>query len=371
MNQRLKLSSSEDHHHDHCHNHEEDEELFLFTPENVFFPENCLDAIPDGYTAVKIDLDGTINSDLSWNDAKKIALSAVESGKRILWHINLGLFSSLKEPLSNKAQFLSLTLSLEHFRDTLWQQFRSQTVGLCLYSGSADFSIDYPWDDNQYTNFLEWVEDNASLTTVEIANIHPQELSKTVQGKLLLQLFCRDSLSEYLELLARTLPDTIPLFLLFDAAGLQDPCVMLQLLHRDRFRSFQLALKGVPRQIVCSELVWNNEGLQVMSIDTIHLGLCLAITGSTEVNDRLRKAITNLCAEDRPFRVISSTYLTAEWDGIDDLIVDSETVDRQLFRKLQGFCAAGGRVLTIGKPLGLPNEEAYYLDCRFARDQGC
>lgn len=62
------------------------------------------------------------------------------SGKKILWHLDLGLFDRLKMPLSNSSQFLTLGLAVDHFRDTIWKEFRSFSEGVCLYKGPADLA---------------------------------------------------------------------------------------------------------------------------------------------------------------------------------------------------------------------------------------
>ncbi len=56
------------------------------------------------------------------------------------------------------------------------------------------------------------------------------------------------------------------------------------------------------------------------------------------------------------YRIIPETYLTTEWHGLDYLIVDPDSLSSQGFRKLQGFCAAGGTIVSLGKIMGLPYE---------------
>ena len=46
-------------------------------------------------------------------------------------------------------------------------------------------------------------------------------------------------------------------------------------------------------------------------------------------------------------RVIEEAYLTAEWDGLDILYIDPPCLSREGKRKVQGFQAAGGEVISV------------------------
>lgn len=47
-----------------------------------------------------------------------------------------------------------------------------------------------------------------------------------------------------------------------------------------------------------------------------------------------------------PFRIIPEALLTQEWEGVEQLIVNEEWLSSQGRRKIQGFIAAGGSVVT-------------------------
>jgi hypothetical protein len=70
----------------------------------------------------------------------------------------------------------------------------------------------------------------------------------------------------------------------------------------------------------------------------------------------LGEAIAHLTQAQTPFRIVPEYYLINQWDGLDSLIVLSSTINAQAKRKLQGFCAAGGTILTLGELLDLPHE---------------
>lgn len=280
----------------HSHHNEEaiEEEEIVLPAKNIYL---ACENIPEGYDAIRIALDGRIKADLSWDRQRALAEKYIEQGLRIFWEIDLGLFDKLDQPLSSKPQFLSLTLSLEHFRDTLWKSFRQHTVGVCLYRGSLDFN----------------------------------------------NVFCCDACSEYLDLLSQCLPDTIPLHLMFDVATIVDNYRCAQLLSKGRYLRFTIAVKGLSTgQLLGGDLEWTEGHLRSRSIDRPTLGMCLP---ETPCSDNFRKSMEKLCLQGTPFRVIPSSFLTAEWDGLDELIVDRQSVDTLLQRKLEGFRAAGGNIV--------------------------
>src|SRR5436853_6416534 len=107
---------------------EEIEEEFVLetSPERQprIFEGNWYESIPSGFDAVMIDLDGRLQSDLDWKKARSQAHQAVERGYSVLWNMNMGLFGELLHLLTSQSQFLSLTIALEHFRDSLWKEFK-------------------------------------------------------------------------------------------------------------------------------------------------------------------------------------------------------------------------------------------------------
>jgi hypothetical protein len=56
------------------------------------------------------------------------------------------------------------------------------------------------------------------------------------------------------------------------------------------------------------------------------------------------------------FKLIAESQLTSQWDGLDYLLYSPTGLSTQGKRKLQGFCAAGGTVVSTGALLGLPYE---------------
>lgn len=378
MTRLNKLNTVDDH--QHHHGPEDDEEEILETlPATIFDASYCGEAVTEGFDTVRILIDGRIEADLSWKKEQEAAKLYVKQGLRILWEIDLGLPASFHHALSNRSQFLSLCLSLEHFRDTLWKEFRKETVGLCLYRGTADFSANYPWDEEQETNLQSWIKDlfedvesfnrDTKSGISDFSEVASAKLGHNHEGKDLLRFFCRDAIGEYLNLLASRIPDNLPVFILFDIDGI-DPFVAMQLVTKERYPRFHLALKntlGNENQILGGEISWQGnareQGLIAREKTTVlsersSVGFCLPKMSLCRPSliTKLRESFSVLQARQLAFRIIPEVDLAAEWDGLDDLIVDTQVVDIQFKRKLQGFCAAGGTVVFLGESIGLAQE---------------
>lgn len=349
MTQNQKLSTL-GHRHDH-HSHEEEHDVIEeIAPAAFVFDASTLgEEVPEGFNAVKITLDGSIKSDLKWEKERDAASRYIERGLRIFWEMRLGLFSQLEKPIANQSQFLSLCLSLEHFRDSLWKEFRPHTIGLCLYRGSPDFKLEFPWDEEQQSNLQDWLKERDVTLAKENENS-------------LLSLFCRDVAGEYLDLLADRLPDTLNCFALLDASGIADPVLRAQLTTKERYPRFVLGIKGINQDAFSWDSSLVSAGAlsrePIIEAPLIRIGVCLPPITLCHPSawEGLGDAMIQLEEKGIPFRTIPEMSLTTEWDGLDYLIVSSENLSPQGRRKLQGFCAAWGAVVTIGAPIGLTQE---------------
>lgn len=340
------LGPSHSHSHTHEHeDHEEEEEIALFRPAFVFDAQSLDEEVPAPFDTVKIKLEGTLKADLKWEKERAAAASYIAKGLRIFWEMDLGLFQGLKYPISNASQFLSLSLSLDHFRDTLWKEFRDQTAGLCLYRGSADFSVGYQWNEEQEANLQGWLKEQEL----------ERQSSKETESRLL-SLFCRDAAGEFLEMLAGPLPDALNRFILLDVSSVEDPLLAAQLVTKERFSHLTVGGK-----ILWDGGVISRHPEKATLGERARIGVCLPPMnkGIAQPIQGLSAGMRRLQQKGLAFRVIPEYFLTADWDGLDYLLVASDQLTIQGKRKLNGFCAAGGVVVTIGDMIGLPDEISF------------
>lgn len=335
---------------------------------------------PSGFNTLTIRIDGSLRSDLNWKAVEEQAEKAISRGYALFWDIDLGLFNRLTLPLVNQTQFLSLGLSLEHFRDTLWKNYGAHSLGLCIYRGNADFSLGFPWDEDQIDHFRSWLQDHfqdqeefkLKISKQKMDELKPEDLASSTSewGSLLTSLFCREVAVEYLNLLGARLPDNLPGYLFLNASSMaHDPFKQIQLLNPHRFDYFQLALKGatLPFKAWGWQSAISPEGyvgiapMALPCMQEARVGICVPLMDHYHPRhwQGLEHVLKVLSERSIPFRLISESHLITAWDGLDDLIYLPHGLTPQGKRKLQGFCAAGGRVLSVGQPMGLPHELAF------------
>jgi hypothetical protein len=267
-----------------------------------------------GENTTVIAIDGRLNASLDWMRQREQAHVLIEQGQAILWEIDLGLFSQLTFPLTNQSQYLSLGLSLEHFQDTLWKDFQDYSIGLTVFRGSADFSLDLPWKEEFFGQALPIKEDT---------------------------LFCCDVAAEYLSLLVARFSNTIPIYVNLDTAAVSSPLEQAILLHPERWEFLNLYLTNCQLPIL-------SLGLEPTKAT---LAICLPPLERAKFGyfNELESIFESLIEEEIPFRIISETHLTIQWDGLDKLIYLPEHLSAQGQRKLNGFSAAGGEIISASQ----------------------
>ncbi len=238
---------------------------------------------------------------------------------QILWHFDLGLEDPFF-PIDDAMHFESLKMALQKFTKELWPNFQERTKGAVLYRGSADFSSSFSWTENQLENLETWKKGKESTPH-------------------LLRLFTADAFVHYFQMLVFSLPDELPVFLFLDAAIKGSLAEKHQLLSRERFEHFQVAIKDLP---FTSALLWDGSSGMRPS-EKPPRALCFPLEKMCSL-DILEKLQTRLDRIEKPFRVISEAFLNEDWEGVDELHVLEEVVSKHGQRKVKGFEATGGKV---------------------------
>ncbi len=318
--------------------------------------------IPSSYNTVRILLDGRADALLNWKEARHCAIQAISQRMKILWEIDLGLFSRLYAPLCDQPQFLTLGLSLDHFRDSLWTEFKQHTVGLCIFRGSANFEEEFLWDDQQDHRLQLWMQNQykeisrlpseLEIDAKAFGMITMPLLKKSPLGTHLLKLFCRDVATDYLSLLARRLPAGIWPVVFLNTNTINEELLLTQLITREKIDGIgRFVTEGI---LPSHAIVNSNQGS-----NNIKVGVCLpqAIYHmKLSEGQHLQNALRALQEKKVSFRIIHETLLTTEWDGLDYLIVLTPHITSEGLRRLKGFCAAGGTVVSLEGTLELSQE---------------
>lgn len=346
---------------------------------NRFIPviyDGLPSSLPSGFNTITIKIDGRMKADLTWKKARQDALEWSEKGYFICWEMDLGLFHDLAFPIAHQAQYLSLGLSLEHFRDTLWKEFSGCSIGLIVYRGLADFSRSFGWDDIQIKNLREWLhnafgtekclEIETGIAGPSLEKMDPSVLENHEQGRRLLSLFCRDVAFEYVGLLTSRLPDSLPRYMLMDVGTSTDDLWQVQLLHPELFEQVNLMIRG--SRLPLQAIEWgrhtpfgyfgSEDGKEAFIEKTPVVGVCLPSIELIRPSyyRGIEKALEFFIFNNILFKIIPEAHLITNWDGLDYLVFVPAGLSSQGKRKLQGFCAAGGTGVALGDKLGLALE---------------
>lgn len=169
-----------------------------------------------------------------------------------------------------------------------------------------------------------------------------EKVWKTHQDKTLGVILYRGSLppfelelfAEYLHYLAACLPDEVPSFALFDCQG--DPL----LFSKEIFPHIYLGFRSGP----IGALRWEENALKPLYYDA-RLGVALPSREKGLRFKEVEECLAKLDQEEVKYRLISEPYITQEWDDLDELIYFKDLISPMGYRMVQGFEAAGGKVI--------------------------
>ncbi|MDF2549048.1 MAG: hypothetical protein K0S07_115 [Chlamydiales bacterium] len=357
------------------------ERLAMHQEEETSLPDNQWiisdkDALPtEPFNALKITIDGSLSSPMQWQEEREKAMQAKEKGLYIFWDVDLKI-DALPLALDHEAQFRSLKLALEHFVDSLWHEFKDQSIGVCLYRGSARFST---LESHLFSPFSEWLQEHFSwdefqrehkLAQSSFQEVMPSDLTSPL-GQWIQALFLRNSLRDFIDLLTSHLPERFSPYLMLDLTGY--PAVeQAQLIAADCFSPLNLAVQGA--LIPHPYLAWNGapseKGIitkalpkaEDFSPEKRSEPAPLALLAPPYQDYRasswqpLKAAIHWLQSRQIPYRIIPEPYLTQSWQGLDTLLVSAKGLTANGRRQVEGFAAADGLVVFLEEPLHIEGE---------------
>lgn len=288
-----------------------------YTCDDIQFQENgtLYNPLEDEHLKT-ISLDLSLASDLDFSKAKEEAEGAV----KIMWNLEFHLDSV---SFFDKAALASFLVAVKSFNEELLLPFFDKTFGVCLYQGPL--LVPFKWNMEHEDGFSDWLE--------------PYE--KFPDAK---QLYCIEIFSEYLHRLGAALPDEVLPFALFEPFE-GSKARLAQLLSKEHFPYLYVGLKdhSLPIGPFSPEVAKARVGV------TLPLHAYSSKESFTAIDDCMAGLKV-------PFRLVSESHLTESWDGLDALIIFSDFLSKQGIRKAQGFAAAGGEIVTVGSPIGMPIE---------------
>jgi hypothetical protein len=256
-----------------------------------------------------IDLPSQPHDSLDWSKELAQAKMHVEQGDRIVWKCNLGLEGPFY-PLDDEMRFQSASLAMTRFSETVWPAFQEATEFVCLYRGSGDFLACFSWSDKQRADFDKFADADTRIFTAE-------------------------SFAIYFRMLSHRLPDEAKVLLLFDLAPLKSPATALQVLSKERFDHFSMGFCGLDMPL--EGIWWEGTAIEYRKIN--------AVSGAVFPEAHSDRAEELFHIPD--VKIIFESFLSEEWEGLDQLYVIENSLSAQGLRKLSGFHAAGGEIITI------------------------
>lgn len=299
--------------------------------------------------AAVISLPADLHSDLDWSVQKQEAAQVIEKGGLLVWKFDFGLDRELFCYTDSMA-FQSFTIAIDLFTKTLLAEFKEHTLGVILYQGDTEFFSRISWDGQLQSNLEEW------LGQIGKKALSLEELYQTEEGNLLLSRYSASVFSEYLHRLLSYFPDTILAFCLFSLSPNTSFARAVHILSKERFPHVHLGLQGSVYPF--ANLVWDEESMCSLPQKATFLGVCMPLDEECSLSSLsdLEEVFNHLQKENIPFRILFESSVHEEWGELEKIIVASSSVSSHGKRKLQGFCAAGGTVVTRGEVLDLMEE---------------
>jgi hypothetical protein len=295
--------------------------MFLFDQRRFYFDKTPFIPVigqDETCNVAPIELLADLHHDLDWKKAYEEAAEAVKCGKWLFWHFNFGLEKSVLA-LEDTAQFFSFTIAIEEFLKQLWPVFGEKTFGASVYRGSIDIASRFLWSHAHEKHFKESLLDE--------------------------HLYCVDVFAEYLHRLSSYFPDNLLAFCFFDTSFC-GPAQQAQLLSKERFAHFHLAVKGAHR--LSNGLIWK-ENKAFFEVKEVSKGVLLPSDALCCCNVLMKvdALVEQFSQKGEALRIIPEMLFNEEWDGLDVIFAMEDVLTIQGRRRLQGFAAAGGEIVFV------------------------
>lgn len=296
--------------------------------------------------SVCIRLSATPQDSLEWDKEIDLAAKAIAANKRILWELDFGFGEGNIYP-SDGSIYEACRIAIDEFLDKIWKKLEKNSIGVVLYRGKADFEERVALDETLETTCTHIIED---ITGEKLQNI---EIAKE-KHPFLFKLSLTQLISDYLHRFIALLPVEMPAFAYFDVSEITSKTEVVRLFQKERFEHINLIIAGSPVRLPgisassSSEVGFIFEKDEKREIVKPRVGVVFPENQacSNTIYAQLESIITDLENQNIPYRAVSEAHLTSEWDEIDHMIVLPKSLGKLSTRKLLGFIAAGGEIVS-------------------------
>ena len=287
---------------------------------------------PAGFDAGTLTLDATLASDLHWRHAESIIKQMQQTGKKCLINLELGLFNNLKLPLSNKAQFLSLSVAINHFVEKIYSPFKKEIIAVMLFHGDLFAS-----SKKEADHYAQWLAEQTS------------------HSPNCLLYFLLESRFEFLHLLSNSFPRALALIVMMEEIPASSYTLLSTAFLLAKKNNIIISCSRAPFAFDPSVYIGSEANISSATVQP-SFAICFNTHQAMSLEKELDGAIAALLKRHIPFRLISEEAITTECAGIDRLLVASTTIDTMTKRKLQGFKAAMGEIIYLEHPTRIEGE---------------
>jgi hypothetical protein len=334
--------------------------------EERFTPQisSSLDKVVDWHNCVSIAIDLSLTSPLKFEEKIKEAQAIIDQGFLLFFRLDLQLKKTYDNYFS-EVTFEAYRLGLKIFHEKLLKPFLDKTYGLgfdfgCLNPRLIENKMDackvkdylistYPSFDSFFGFSIEAFFDH----------LQDEKVKKEID------LYQMGLIGEYFHRLVSSIQESVEIYLFFDLQE-QTSLNVLQFLSLERFPYMRVGLKNCP--LPCLGLNIEQGKMLGGTLDGSTFVLAEPSIGIVFPNDQKlsfeKESVVSLFLErflklNLPFYVLYEDSMTENWQNLEEVIVLSSMVDKNLKRKCQGFAAAQGKVIVVGEPLGVLDEVSF------------
>ncbi len=343
--------------------HLDDDFINFYQEGKPFYPkicENYKSFDPQFFHGSLVTLDLSQKSTLDWDSQFAVVDELIDRGSSIFWDLYLGINA---DSFSYDDYFLfqSLSIGIAQFIEKFWKKFQGHCLGINLFRGQLNLAESIRWSEKEKDIFRLWLSqkqfDRSLGTNFETPHkTHPQ----------ILRIYAVERLSDYLHQLGASFPEEAAIFATFNAFDIDSPSMQAQLLSKQRFPHIRLSAanvkcplfgirwhSGMMRGGVLSNKPSEDERQKSSPLT----GVCIPLDShfSDSTYNILDQIFAYLKKYDHDYRIIPEALFTEYWDGLDQILICPQCLSEEGIRKLMGFQAAGGEVVTCQGELDLPN----------------
>lgn len=256
-----------------------------------------------------ITLSGAPESDLKWEKELTLAATYLEEGRPFAWYLDLGLSHPL-DLTANTRNLSSYQVAADEFTSRVYPKFPAD---IYLYRGVPSFLPRERGEEELEERFAE-------------------------SGIKEWSVYLMDAFADFLQRVASFLPLESPLFVEIKGRPAPSLALSAQIVSPARFGHLG---------VLCPDLPFTLRGVDT-SEGQSPLALCLpldsALTGV--VLEQIEHVLEVAANRGEMISIAPESLLHQVWQGIDQLIVLPDWLSIQGKRRVDGFIAAGGEILS-------------------------